>query len=169
MVKKILLALLALLVIIQFFRPERNLSGDDTYGIETKYNVPEDVKTIMKGACNDCHSNDTRYPWYANVQPVAWWLANHVNDGKRHINYSSFTNRPIAYQNHKLEETAEMLEKEEMPLKSYTYLGLHPEANLSDAQRQTLIDWAHDQMDLLKAQYPPDSLEMKRRNRPPGD
>jgi len=168
MVKKILIGLLALFVIIQFFRPERNLSGDETYGLETKYTVPAEVKSLLKGACNDCHSNYTKYPWYANVQPVAWWLANHVNNGKRHLNFSSFTNRPVAYQNHKLEETAEMLEKKEMPLASYTYLGLHPDAKLSDAQRQTLIDWAHAQMDQLKAQYPPDSLVMRRRTPPPG-
>lgn len=168
MVKKILIGLLALFVIIQFFRPERNLSGDETYGLETKYTVPAEVKGLLKGACNDCHSNYTRYPWYASVQPVAWWLANHVNDGKRHLNFSSFTNRRIAFQNHKLEETAEMLEKKEMPLPSYTYLGLHPDAKLSDAQRQTLINWAHDQMDQLKAQYPQDSLVMPRRNPPPG-
>ncbi len=163
MLKKILLAIAAVLIIIQFFHPKKNDSNDKTYAIETKYEVPADVKQIMEGACNDCHTNNTRYPWYNNIQPIAWMLDHHVIDGKRHMNYDEFTNRPLAFQNHKLEETAEMIEKKEMPLESYTYFGLHNEANLTDEQREILISWAHTQMDSLKAHYPADSLVMKRR------
>lgn len=164
--KKVLFILIAILVIIQFFRPEKNQSNDETYGIHTKYPVPEDVKSILKVACNDCHSNYTIYPWYANIQPVAWWLANHVNDGKRHLNFSSFTQAKIAVQNHKFEEIIEMVKEKEMPLPSYTWLGLHSGANISDAQRQTLVNWAQAQMDALKAQYPPDSLILRRPTAP---
>jgi Haem-binding domain len=110
----------------------------------------------------------TEYPWYANIQPVAWWLNHHVTDGKRHANYSTFAQLPIAVQNHKLEETIEMIEEKEMPLASYTYFGLHKEANLTDEQRQILIRWAKAQMDSLKAHYPADSLVMKRKS-PPKD
>ena len=162
MKKKILLALLAALVVIQFFRPEKNDSNNQLYHISKKYEVPADVAAILKDGCDDCHSNKTEYPWYANIQPVAWWLAGHVNEGKKHLNFSDFTSRKIAIQNHKLEETIEMVEEKEMPLKSYTWLGLHSKANLSDAQRQTLINWAKAQMDTLKAQYPADSLVLKR-------
>ena len=70
---------------------------------------------------------------------------------------------PIAFQNHKLEETVEMVEELEMPLPSYTYLGLHSEAKLTDDQRKIIIDWANAQMDTLKANYPADSLIMPRR------
>ncbi len=163
MIKKILLGLALILVGIQFFHPEKNVSGDETYAIATKYDVPDNVKEIMSVACNDCHTNKTRYPWYSKIQPVAWMLNDHVVDGKKHLNFSSFTNRPLAYQNHKLEETAEMVEKKEMPLESYTYLGLHKEANLTDDQREVLISWAHAQMDSLKANYPADSLIMKKK------
>lgn len=163
MIKKILLALLALLVIIQFFRPEKNESNDLTYDISTKYEVPEEVDEILRVSCNDCHSNKTEYPWYSNVQPVAWWLADHIEDGKRHLNFSEFTKRPIAIQNHKLEETIEMVEEKEMPLKDYTYLGLHAEAKLSDEQREVLISWAKSQMTYLKDNYPADSLVMPKR------
>src|SRR5690348_649344 len=142
MLKKILLAFAAILVIIQFFRPERNLSDDNTYHMSTKYVIPENVSTIMKGACNDCHTNKTEYPWYANVQPVAWWLASHVNDGKRHLNMSAFTNRPIAYQNHKLEEIMEQVKEKEMPLPSYKWLGLHPNADLTEEQAGQIVSWA---------------------------
>ena len=168
MKKKILIALALVLVAIQFIRPEKNLSGDNTFAIQTKYAMSEELSQLMGAACNDCHSNKTEYPWYANIQPVAWWLASHVEDGKRHLNYSAFTNRPLAWQNHKFEETIEMVKEGEMPLPSYTWLGLHPDANLTDAQREMITNWAQEQMDYLKANYPADSLIMKRRNPQPG-
>lgn len=163
MKKKIILGLIALLVVIQFIKPSKNLSDDRTFDISTKYALTEEVTSIMKVACNDCHSNKTEYPWYAEIQPVAWWLNYHVTDGKRHLNFSNFTSRPIAVQNHKLEETIEMVKEGEMPLSSYTWLGLHSDANLTSAQRETLVKWAEAQMESLKAQYPPDSLVLKRR------
>ncbi len=169
MLKKILLGLVVILVLIQFFHTEKNLSDDRTNDISTKYPVPDNVKKIMEVACNDCHSNKTAYPWYSNIQPVAWFLDHHVVDGKRHFNFSTFTKMPIAVQNHKLEELAEQVEKKEMPLPSYTYLGLHKEANLTEEQRTLIINWAKTQMDSLKAQYPADSLKMKRREGPPRD
>jgi hypothetical protein len=163
MLKKFFLALVFILVVIQVFRPAKNLSGDNTYAIQTKYNVPPEVSTLLEGACNDCHSNTTKYPWYANVQPVAWWLANHVKEGKAHLNFSEFTKRRIAVQNHKLEEITEMVKEKEMPLPSYTYLGLHPEANLTDQERATITLWAQSLMAQIAAKYPADSLVMKRR------
>jgi hypothetical protein len=163
MLKRIIIALVIVLVVIQFIRPAKNLSGDQTYAIGTKHNVPPEISTMLEGACYDCHSNTTRYPWYANVQPVAWWLANHVKEGKEHLNFSEFTNRRIAYQHHKLEEVVELVKEKEMPLPSYTWFGLHPEANLTDAQRAELTLWAQSLMAQLAAKYPPDSLVMRRR------
>lgn len=162
MLKKILLAALALLVVIQFIRPEKNLSDDKTYDISTKYEVPQNINAMLEVACNDCHSNKTRYPWYSNVQPVAWWLAGHVNDGKRHLNFSEFTKRKIAVQNHKFEEIVEMVKEHEMPLSSYTIAGTHPDAELTDEQRVAITDWATTQMDSLKKWYPADSLVLRR-------
>ena len=85
-----------------------------------------------------------------------------MNEGKKHLNFSNFTERRIAYQNHKFEEIIEMVEKKEMPIPSYTWLGLHPEAKLTDPQRQEIIDWAKSNMSLLSSTYPPDSLVLKR-------
>lgn len=163
MKKKILIALIILLVGIQFIHQEKNESNDETYAISTKYLVPENVNHILQVACNDCHSNKSTYPWYNNIQPVGFFLTYHINDGKKHLNLSTFTKLPIAVQNHKLEEIAETVEEKEMPLESYTYLGLHKEANLSQEQREILITWAKAQMDSLKAHYPADSLVMKKR------
>lgn len=165
MIKKILLGLLAVLVIIQFFGPTKNDSNDQTHAVSTKYEIPQNVASILEVACNDCHSNNTRYPWYANIQPVGWWLNDHVKHGKGHLNFSNFTSRRVAIQNHKFEEVIEMVEEKEMPLDSYTNFGLHAEANLSDAQRQVLMDWAKAQMDKLKAEYPADSLVLRRRKK----
>lgn len=163
MVKKILLGVLAVLVILQFIRPDKNDSNDSTYHISTKYEVPEDVTAMLTVACNDCHSNMTRYPWYTNIQPVGWFLNDHVEEGIEHLNFSEFTKSRVAIQNHKLEEIIEMVEDHEMPLESYTYLGLHSDADLSDEQRETLISWAKSQMDWLATEYPADSLVLRRR------
>ncbi|TLV02455.1 heme-binding domain-containing protein [Dyadobacter luticola] len=163
MFKKILIGLLVILVIIQFVKPEKNLSDDQTHSIEMKYPVSGEVKELLRVACNDCHSNKTAYPWYVNIQPVAWFLDHHVQEGKRELNFSTFTKLPVAVQNHKFDEIIEMIEEREMPLESYTFFGLHKDADLSDQQRRILISWAKQQMEMLKNSYPADSLKMKRR------
>jgi hypothetical protein len=166
MKKKILLGLAIFLVLIQFIHPEKNESDDQTNNISTKYVVPNDVQHLLSVSCNDCHSNKTTYPWYNNIQPVAWFLNHHVTDGKRHLNFSTFTTLPIAIQNHKLGEIVETVEKKEMPDGSYTLFGLHKEANLTAEQRELIINWAKTQMDTLKVTYPADSLKMKKRPSP---
>jgi len=161
MIKKILLVLLAALVVIQFIHPKKNKSeGPQPNYIGNNYNIPEDVKTILAKACNDCHSNNTRYPWYATLQPVHWWLEKHVKDGKKHINYDEYTNRPLRYQYHKMEETIEMLKEGEMPLNSYTWT--HKDAKLTDEEKSKLTGWAQSVMDTMKARYPIDSLVRKK-------
>ena len=165
MLKKVLIALGLILLIIQFIRPSRNISNDLTYDISTRYTIPGEVGDILKVACYDCHSNKTEYPWYSYIQPVTWWLNNHIVAGKGHMNYSNLTSLPVANQYRKLEETIDQVDKKEMPLASYTYLGLHKDANLTDDQRTIIIDWARAQLDMLKATYPADSLVMKRRQR----
>lgn len=168
MIRKILIVLVILFISIQFFHPAKNLSDDRTNDISLKYSIPPDVSGLLEQACYNCHSNKTKYPWYEKVQPVAWWLASHVKKGKRNLNFSNFTSRKIAIQNKKFEEIAELVKEKEMPLPSYTWLGLHPEAHLTDTDRQLIIDWATAQLDTLKAQYPADSLKMpKRPSAPP--
>ena len=73
--KKILIAIAAVLVVIQFIRPEKNISDlNGPNEIGKHYTVPDNVQAILKQSCYDCHSNNTRYPWYANVEPVGWWI-----------------------------------------------------------------------------------------------
>jgi hypothetical protein len=166
MIKKISIGLIFLLVLIQFIPAERNESNDTEFDITKSYDVPDNVAMILKGACNDCHTNLTRYPWYSNIQPVKYMLADHVKEGKRKWNLSTFTKLPLAVQNHKFEEVVEMVEEKEMPLASYTYFGLHPEAKLTEEERKILVDWAKNQMAILAATYPADSLKMKPRPAP---
>ena len=167
MLKKILIGIVAIFVIIQFFRPAKNLSDDRTHDISTKYIVPMEVSGLLEKACYNCHSNKTEYPWYYNIQPVAWWMANHINEAKRGLNFSTFTSRRIAFQNHKFEDIIENVKEKEMPLPSYNWFGLHPEAKITDEDRQLIIDWATAQMDTLKSSYPADSLKMPKRQGPP--
>ncbi|MBT8307157.1 MAG: heme-binding domain-containing protein [Maribacter sp.] len=164
MSKKILIGLGILLIIIQFIRPEKNETNDITNDISTKYTVPSDVNRLLQVSCNDCHSNKTEYPWYANVQPVAWWLDYHVQDGKKHLNFSDFTSLPLFVQNHKFDEIIEMVDEQEMPIPSYTYFGLHSEADLTEEQRTKITDWAKAQMNYLKETYPADSLKFPKRD-----
>jgi len=140
MLRNILIGLLIVLVVIQFIRPEKNQSGDTSKDITTVYNVPANVQTILKEACYDCHSNYTIYPWYSQIQPIAWWMEDHVNDGKKHLNFSEFAAYTPKRQAHKMEETWEMIEKGEMPLNSYTWM--HSGARLSKEQSTLLIEWA---------------------------
>jgi hypothetical protein len=159
--KRVFQLLLIAFIVIQFFRPTKNKAeGISKNDISTLYAVPTDVQTILKTSCYDCHSNNTVYPWYAEVQPVAWWLNNHIVDGKKHLDFSEFGTYSLRKQYHKLEETNEMVKEGEMPLDSY--LWIHKNAKLSDGQKLILANWVGAVMDTMKAKYPIDSLIRKK-------
>lgn len=163
MIKKISLGILTLLIAIQFVPYEKNLSNEQQFDLTKSYSLPDNVQTILKSACNDCHTNQSNYPLYASIEPVGYWINHHIEDGKKDLNFSTFTKLPLRVQHHKFEEIVEMIEKKEMPLKSYTYFGLHPEANLTEIERSTLVNWVKDQLAILAATHPADSLKMKPR------
>jgi hypothetical protein len=161
--KKIGLILLGALVLIQFIRPEKNQSTvNPDQQLTSRYPIPDSVNTILQKACMDCHSNNSHYPWYASVQPIAWWLDEHIRDGKKHLNFDEYTNRSLRYQFHKMEETIEMVKTEEMPLSSYTWT--HTEARLTKAERIAITQWAQSVMDTMKQRYPADSLVKPRKS-----
>ncbi len=141
MIKKILIGLLALLVLIQFIRPEKNVaSGIAANDISAAYtDMPKEIHALLQKKCYDCHSHSTNYPWYANIQPVAWWLASHVNEGKEHLNFSEFKSYDAERAAHKLEEVIEEVAEGEMPLKSYTLV--HREAVVSAEELAMLRTW----------------------------
>jgi Haem-binding domain len=160
--KKIFYFLLFAFVAIQFFRPEKNNAKIATLtAINTKFAVPTNVDTILKASCYDCHSNYTEYPWYSNVQPVAWWLANHVKDGKAEINFDEFATYSPRRQYRKFEEISKEIEEDEMPLNSYTII--HEDAKLTKEQKDILSAWVSTCRDSMRVHYPLDSLERKKK------
>ena len=139
--KIIMWVLVLTFVTIQFFQPDKNNNSiDKSKSIATITPIPDSVNAILQVACYDCHSNNTRYPWYTNIQPVGWWLRNHINNGKRHLNFDEFTIYSPIKQSDKLEETIKSQQEGWMPLDSYTWI--HKDARLTEAQRQQLITWA---------------------------
>ena len=150
--RKVLLLIIAILIIIQFIRPKRNISDVVSQNeISKHYAVPGEVKKILEVSCNDCHTNNTKYPWYTNIQPVGWWMQWHVNEGKEHLNFSEFAAYTPERQHHKLEETVEQVKTDEMPLTSY--LWIHNEAKLSQEQKERVINWAAQLRDSLAKRY----------------
>lgn len=138
--KKILIALLVVLVVLQFFQIDKtNPAVDESKDFLKTQNTPEEIASIIKTSCYDCHSNESNYPWYSNVQPAGWFLKDHIDEGRRELNFSTFTDYELKRQDHKLEECIEYIEKDEMPLGSYTLL--HREAALTEAQKNTLIEY----------------------------
>ena len=148
LVKKILIVLLIALVLLQFYPPEKNASGviPET-DLIVMAQPPGPVGDILKNSCYDCHSNTTNYPWYNNIVPVSYWLADHIEHGKEHLNFSVWGEYDAKKKAHKLEELIEEVKQHEMPLNSY--LWMHSEAKLSEEQMETLIRWA----DALRLSY----------------
>ncbi|MDN3493022.1 heme-binding domain-containing protein [Winogradskyella bathintestinalis] len=139
--KTIGLILLIVIIIAQFFGPEKN--NGDISSVEAFYTdtqPPQEVKLILQNTCNDCHSDHTRYPWYDKITPVNYWLADHIEDGKRHFNISKWHDYSDKKKDHKLDELIEMVEEKEMPLPSYTWT--HGDADLSEEQINAVISWA---------------------------
>lgn len=147
----ILIALLLIFAVMQFIQPGKNNQHlDMANDIAMVVTVPDSVHQLLKTACYDCHSNQTNYPWYANIQPLGWWLKDHIDEGKNHLNFQEFAlveprpgtpfNTKALRQDHKLEEVYEEVESGEMPLESYTII--HREAKLTKEQRAMLMEWA---------------------------
>lgn len=138
-VKKVLMGggatLLLLFVAVQFVPVDRTNPP-----VTTRARVPSDVEPLLRRACFDCHSNETKWPWYSRVAPVSWLVADHVKDGRKNLNFSTWPVLDPGAESHLLHEIEEVIEGGEMPLKSYL-LG-HPEARLSDAEKNMILRWA---------------------------
>ncbi len=102
--------------------------------------APEKVMAILKRSCFDCHSNETKWPWYSYVAPVSWLVGNDVNDGRKHMNFSEWDTYNERRRNHKIKECGEEVEEGEMPL--WFYIPLHPEAEMLPEDIQTIVAWS---------------------------
>lgn len=147
--KKIAIGVAVVFAAMQAFRPARNQSTAVLpTDIAATVAVPQDVVALLKDACYDCHSNNTIYPWYMNVQPVAWFMAHHVTEGKGELNFSEFGSYSKRRQEGKLKAIAKEVEHGDMPLSSYTLM--HKSARLTDSQKKQIIAWATAAQDSLR-------------------
>jgi hypothetical protein len=147
--KKILLVLLLVFIAMQFIRPARNIGQVGQADIANRLMVPGSVEGILKTSCYDCHSNKTCYPWYANIQPMGWVLANHIKDGKDDLNFNEFGTYTKRRQLSKLKAIGSSVKEGTMPLPSYTLL--HQDAILSKEEKTLVTDWATKTRDSLEA------------------
>jgi len=150
MLKKILYVLIIALASLQFFQIDKtNPVSDPELDFINIVETPAEVATILKTACYDCHSNQTNYPWYTNLQPVAWWVKDHIDHARDELNFSEWGSYTYRRADHKLEEASEYILSKEMPLPSYTW-G-HAEARLTDGQRDMLAEWFENQRVILES------------------
>lgn len=146
--KIIALVLLVAFVGIQFIPTERNQS-DVVHKSDflTVNNTPENVGNLLQVSCYDCHSNNTAYPWYNKVQPIAWFLENHIEDGKHELNFSEWAEYSNRRKNSKLKSIISQIEDDEMPLFSYTLV--HRDAVLSEPEKELIINYMKQIQDNL--------------------
>lgn len=139
--RKIGLIILGILVVIQFIRPSKNVSPEiiTENDISKTYAIGDDVHQIFLKKCYDCHSNNTIYPWYLNVQPIGWWMAYHIREGKEELNFSDFKNYSAKRAAHKLDEISDAVTEGWMPLN--TYLWMHPHAKIQPEEATSINAW----------------------------
>lgn len=133
---------------MQFIQPVTNTSVTLLPNDITKMiNIPADVLTIFKNSCYNCHSNNTRYPWYISLQPVGWILADHIKKGKENLNFSEFGSYSQRKQANKLRAIETSIKEGFMPLPAYE--TMHPTSKLSKEDKKIIIDWAVHNKDSL--------------------
>ena len=139
--------LVAVFLVIQLIPVERNISRVPAgQSFEMTQKVPANVAAILKVSCYDCHSNNTRYPWYSELQPGAYFMAQHIKEGKEELNLDEFNNYSKRRKKAKIKSIISQIEKEEMPLKSY--LLLHPDAGLTPNKKKVLLQFFQSELEL---------------------
>lgn len=139
-IRFVILILIVGFIVLQFFQPKENKEQITDNDILRYHEVPETVAAILKESCYDCHSNNTRYPWYDRISPVSWMVNQHIREGKDELNFSEWGKLDIYKKITMLEKISQESSRKTMPLKSY--LIMHPKARLSDEQIKTIEKWA---------------------------
>ncbi|MHB1197740.1 MAG: heme-binding domain-containing protein [Lutibacter sp.] len=147
--KKAIFLLFIAVVGIQFLPTTRNQNNEvlETDFFKT-FTAPNNIQNLLKNSCYDCHSNNTNYPWYNNIQPISWFLDYHINEGKKELNLSEFGTYSKRKQKSKLKSIINQIEKDEMPLSSYTLI--HKDAKLSENNKVLITKWLTQLMDSLR-------------------
>ncbi len=140
MKNKIILGILLLFAVMQLFRIEKVENQEPTeMGLLLSENQSVEITNLLQETCFGCHSNQIIYPWYSEIAPVSWWIADHIEHGRKHLNFSEWMNYSTKTRVHKAEESWEEIEEKEMPLESYAFA--HEEADLNAEERQILVDF----------------------------
>ncbi|HEY5408975.1 MAG TPA: heme-binding domain-containing protein [Ginsengibacter sp.] len=156
--RKILILLLVALITIQFIKPKKNISANKgAYDITSHFVVPNDIENILKISCYDCHSNNTIYPWYWQIQPVTWFMNGHIKDAKRALNFSIFTSYNAGKQYKEFDHINNEVKRDDMPISSYTLI--HRNAILTDSKRLAIYNWTQACRKQMETTYSPDSLK----------
>jgi hypothetical protein len=153
------LVLLGLLIVMQAIRPSKNIStAPQPNNIANVLPVDAETDKLLRTACYDCHSNNTKYPWYAEIMPIGYLVSNHVNGGKRKFNFDEFATylQKQDKADHKLHEISESIESGYMPERSYQWL--HKEAKLKDTDKQRIYNWVQQSRKILR-----DTTKIQRR------
>ncbi|WP_405382531.1 heme-binding domain-containing protein [Maribacter sp. LLG6340-A2] len=138
--KKIGLGVIIIIIAMQFYSPTKNISpGDHTVAFTNETNPSQRLRTTFENSCYDCHSDNTAYPWYNNIAPISYWIADHVQEGKEHLNFSKWENYTLDKKVHLLEEIEEVVVSGEMPLTEYTFL--HDNAELTKEDTNEIMEW----------------------------
>jgi hypothetical protein len=144
----IVLVLAGLFVVMQLIRPARtNPPVDESRTIQAHTQLTPEAAAILSRSCNDCHSNQTRWPWYTNVAPISWFVINHVNDGRRQMNFSDWAQYDRSEQENYLKKICREVKSGDMPI--HSYLWLHGDAKLSNEDVKVLCDWANNESQRL--------------------
>jgi len=147
-IKKIGFVLLAIFLGMQIIPRSYNLNDkEDTNDILTLYNAPKEIETLIKTSCYDCHSNNTKYPWYNKIQPIAWFMQGHIKEGKEELNFSEFATYSKRKQKSKIKSILSQIKDDEMPLWSYSLI--HRDAKLSAEDKKMLEEWLNEQKENL--------------------
>ena len=148
--KIIAIVLVVMFVLAQFVRPDLSrpsvVPGQE---LEATTEVPQHIAAILKRSCSDCHTHYTILPWYSRITPVSWWLKDHVEHGREHLNFSVWNTYNKDRKVRRLEEICEQVESREMPLPSYTWA--HWDAPLSDEEITSICDWTKAETARLEA------------------
>lgn len=147
--RTLVLIVVVLLAGMQLFRPDRtNPPEDPNRTLFAAMPLPPDVARILQTSCLDCHSHRTNWPWYSNVAPMSWLVANHVDEGRREMNFSTWAELNAHRAQKLLDEICEEVEEGKMPQPSY--LWMHRDAELSEQEKAALCAWASAQSSRIR-------------------
>ena len=128
-------------VALQFFNPSlKNPPVAAGHDLLATNPPPPEVATLLRNACYDCHSYETKWPWYAHVAPISWWIVDHTKEGREHLNFSEWPHNDSYVAGDQLNRIADQVQGRKMPLSSYTWI--HTGARLTAEQRGRILKWA---------------------------